>query len=317
MNPTNQLVETASSIHSKEAVSVWTIYCHTHVSTGRHYIGLTKRTMLQRWNQHVLDAKKAKSKRSHFANAIRAYGKDAFSHRVLEKFSSIEEANEAEKKWVTHFNTADPMFGFNLIPGGAHTPHPITNPWDRPDYREKMSAISKERWQDPEFQIRHAESLKDVYSDPDYRSKLSNTMKVVAATPEGLEQRRKASPTGRTLSDEHRAHISASSRCQEPEVRARIMETTRAAMKDPELQERMKKNHAEAMARPEVRAKISAGNRNTGKKLSEETKSRIGASLRLRPKATHCKRGHSLEFVRPFRNGKRACPACAEIRSSS
>ena len=61
----------------------WTIYCHTHIETGRHYVGLTKKTWQKRWNQHCSQAKSSKDGRWHFPNAIRKYGKEAFTMKSL------------------------------------------------------------------------------------------------------------------------------------------------------------------------------------------------------------------------------------------
>ena len=164
-----------------------TLYCHTHIVTGRRYIGLTKKTMLQRWNNHVLNAhKKAGRGCRHFWAAIRKYGKDAFSHEILEVCSSLEVANLAEECWIEFYDTRNPEKGFNLTRGGAHTPHSIKNPWDRPEYREKAMKASQERWKDPiyranvdagyraaiqtqEFKIAHSQSIKDKWEEPDFR----------------------------------------------------------------------------------------------------------------------------------------------------
>ena len=75
-------------------MSVWTIYCHIHTESGRRYIGLTKVSMMRRWNQHVLKSRTCTTKaKIYFCNAIRKYGKDAFSHKVLEVCHHIDDAN--------------------------------------------------------------------------------------------------------------------------------------------------------------------------------------------------------------------------------
>jgi hypothetical protein len=119
---------------------MYTVYCHTHIESGRRYIGLTKKTVMQRWNQHVYTSTRNRGGWSHFANAIRKYGKDAFVHEVLAKYSSLQRANAAERRFIKKFKTTDPMFGFNLAPGGGFKPHPITNPWHRPEFRAKQLA---------------------------------------------------------------------------------------------------------------------------------------------------------------------------------
>jgi len=136
-------------------VERWTIYCHTLIADGRRYVGLTKKTMMARWNDHVYKSKSAKGGRWHFPNAIRKYGKDAFSHEVLEVCYDLDVANLAEECWIELLDTRNPERGFNLAKGGKHAPHPIRrNPWDDPEYRAKCSENSKKLWDDPERRAR-------------------------------------------------------------------------------------------------------------------------------------------------------------------
>ncbi len=226
----------------------YTIYCHTHIESGRRYIGLTKLTMMKRWNQHLANAKAKQGKGcAHFWAAIRKYGKDAFSHEVLEVCGSLEEANAAEQKWIEHFKTRDPEFGFNLAKGGDHTPHPFKNPWDRPEYRARMgpvtekliaagtspetlakmtathrspefrakrSAISKKFQSDPDYRVRQSVIAQKTHSDPEVKAKLSAAGRGRQAKPISQETRDKlrAAGTGRKPTDEIRAKMAHKSR---------------------------------------------------------------------------------------------------------
>ena len=156
---------------------VFTIYCHVHVESGRRYVGLTKLSMTKRWNSHVYTANRLKGERpavtSHFANAIRKYGKDAFSHEVLETAATAEEANDAEKRWIDHYDTRNPEKGFNLAPGGAHAVHPIRNPWDRPGYREMATAAARRRWDDPDYRQAVTSANVGKKLSPETKAKLS------------------------------------------------------------------------------------------------------------------------------------------------
>ena len=69
--------------------------------------------MERRWAQHCVQARSSKGGRWHFPNAIRKYGKDAFSHEVLEICLSLEEANEREQYWIWTYDTTNPLRGFN------------------------------------------------------------------------------------------------------------------------------------------------------------------------------------------------------------
>lgn len=142
----------------------WTIYCHTHVESGRCYVGLTSRTWQKRWSQHVTQSRRATHGRQHFLNAIRKYGKEAFEHRILEICETLEVANAAEERWIEKLDTRDPSKGFNLMRGGSHVPHLFSSPWDRPGFRERRGLISKELWKDPSFGRRIQETRKKTAS---------------------------------------------------------------------------------------------------------------------------------------------------------
>lgn len=175
-----------------------------HTASGRRYVGLTRFTVKHRWNQHCSQAKKSAG-RSHFANAICLYGKDAFSHEVLEVCDTLEAANAAEERWIEDLGTRDPEKGFNLMKGGSHTPHPFRNPWDRPEYRKTMEesvlprfiaaglspesqAKSKATLNSPEVRERCATAQRGKVMSPSHRAKISANMTIArrSRSPEEL-----------------------------------------------------------------------------------------------------------------------------------
>ena len=62
--------------------------------------------------------------------------------------------------------------------------------WKDPEYRKKMSKKSKERWKDPEYRKMRSEQVsKDVkerWKDPEFRKKISKKIKCVHCDYEGL-----------------------------------------------------------------------------------------------------------------------------------
>jgi hypothetical protein len=181
---------------------MWTIYCHTHVASGRRYIGMTKKTMLRRWNQHVyISGLLVKIGWSHFANAIREYGKDAFEHKVLETCETLEAANAAEERWIEKFETRDREKGFNIRRGGLHTPHPVRNPWDRPEYREKQAGLSKILWSDPTRRLLLSTLQKTRYLDPSLKERALMISREVHSRPNVKKKLSKASKTMWSRSD--------------------------------------------------------------------------------------------------------------------
>jgi group I intron endonuclease len=218
----------------------WIIYCHIHIDSKRRYIGLTSQTMEKRWKNHIHASKSSKGGRWHFPNAIRQYGKDAFSHEVLEVCETLEEANLAEAKWIDHFNSRDPRFGFNLSPGGSYVPHPFTNPWDRPEYRKKsldatrkksqnlnfrlnLSVASKKTWQDPIIRAKRLEASERVWDDPSLKEKMSIISTEINSRL-GVKEKIGAAARGRIFSEETRKKISINrtGKKTSPEVAAKI-----------------------------------------------------------------------------------------------
>ena len=74
------------------------------------YVGQTKRTLEERFNEH----KKADT---YIGNAIRKYGEENFLCIVLEECETQEELNEAEIKWIARLNCMTPN-GYNCTAGG-------------------------------------------------------------------------------------------------------------------------------------------------------------------------------------------------------
>ncbi len=183
----------------------WTIYCHIHRESGRRYIGLTKKTWKKRWNSHVYNAfNRPKGSRSHFWAAIRKYGKDAFSHKVLEVCDSLEEANASEEYWIDLYGTTNQITGFNLAKGGSYVPNPEQkNPWDRPDYL----------WNDPEYRKAHGRKMKEVAKRPEVKKKRLDGLHAFIRSPKGDEWREKLRKAnlGRPLTAEHREALAESS----------------------------------------------------------------------------------------------------------
>jgi len=271
----------------------WTVYCHTHIESGRRYVGLTKKTIMQRWNQHVYMAKSAKGGRWHFPNAIRKYGKDAFEPLVLQKCSTLEIANAYEDYYVDLFRTRDLECGFNLAKGGEHKPHSIRkNPWDDPGFREKAlqslakansvskdvrSNRSRDLWQRPDYREMMIEIVKEIHSRPGVKEKNATAHRGKKLSPEhraklGLSRR------GKPLNSEHCAKISASLKgvVFSPEQRANISVAQRGRVLDAETRAKIGASHKGKPLSPEHRVKLS--NALKGKKLSPEHVAKISAA---------------------------------------
>lgn len=91
------------------------VYLLTNIENGKLYVGKTKSTLQHRWHQHLRDVHNGSTFAIH--RAIRKYGKDAFTRRVLAEYPTEEEALVGEREWIEKLGTRVPN-GYNLTEGG-------------------------------------------------------------------------------------------------------------------------------------------------------------------------------------------------------
>lgn len=113
------------------------IYRHVCRLNGKSYVGLTEYGAERRWTQHVRFARLGAS--SFFHRAIRKYGPGTFDHEILERAATRANANDAEARWVLHFKSDMPEFGYNIDPGGNTSER-------RADTKVLIGAVQRKRW---------------------------------------------------------------------------------------------------------------------------------------------------------------------------
>jgi len=122
---------------------MYTIYCHTNTVNNMRYVGMTINSMEERWAQHVAKARLKSpdaNSRMLFAEAIREYGTEAFSHEVLEVTEDCYKAAEAEVNWIKRLGSAAPK-GYN---------------------RRSVNGLSKPRIFDIHFNLRKLKKLREA-----------------------------------------------------------------------------------------------------------------------------------------------------------
>ena len=103
------------------------LYCHTNKQNEKKYVGITKRSLTQRAGTDGIGYKGCPK----FYNAIQKYGWDNFSHQIIEKNLSEQEALEKEVQLIWELRTNDDRFGYNMkdwiddIPGFSSS-KPVT-----------------------------------------------------------------------------------------------------------------------------------------------------------------------------------------------
>lgn len=94
------------------------VYCHK-LNDGRRYIGITCQNVNRRWRNGD-----AYYSNSYFYRAIKKYGWDAFTHEILFRGLTEEEAKAKEIELIEKYNTQDRRYGFNLTGGGEGNYNP-------------------------------------------------------------------------------------------------------------------------------------------------------------------------------------------------
>lgn len=92
------------------------IYQAYHKEFPAFYIGKTIKTLEHRKRQHENEATYNRSN-SYFHKALRKYGKDSFIWVELERCETLDELNNAEKRWIALLKECNHKI-YNLVDGG-------------------------------------------------------------------------------------------------------------------------------------------------------------------------------------------------------
>lgn len=80
------------------------IYKITNIQNNKVYIGQTIRPLKKRFNRHINDALN-NILDTHFARAIRKYGKENFKIEQIDTASTQEELNKKEQYWIHYYDS--------------------------------------------------------------------------------------------------------------------------------------------------------------------------------------------------------------------
>ena len=185
-----------------------TIYQITNTINGKIYIGKTTKTIERRFQGHLSKAKCHNN--THLHNAIRKYGKEAFTITALESgFDSEEALNEAEIRYIAELNPQYNMTeGGEGISGFTYTQSEET--------RKKISEAKKGKKRPPfteEWKKKISEACRSRIQGPhteETRRKISETKKGKKLPPFTEEHKTKISEAmkGKPKSEEHKRKLS-------------------------------------------------------------------------------------------------------------
>lgn len=86
------------------------VYKIENIQNGKVYIGQSIRPIYKRFQRHINDALN-NILDTHFARAIRKYGKESFTISLIEECKTQEELNIREQYWIRYYNAT--VDGYN------------------------------------------------------------------------------------------------------------------------------------------------------------------------------------------------------------
>ena len=95
------------------------IYIIENIITRKVYVGQTWNTIANRFIEHCYDGSHCK----YLRNAIKKYGKQLFSYKLLTVCGTQDAADFWEQYFIDRYNSTNRKFGYNLKSGGSHGKH--------------------------------------------------------------------------------------------------------------------------------------------------------------------------------------------------
>lgn len=182
----------------------YTVYRHTNKTNGKVYVGITGRSVEERWRNGS-----AYKDCKHFNRAIQKYGWDGFSHEILYSNLSREQAQKIEIELIAFYQSSE-CGSYNILSGGnlSRTGMRLSE-----DAREKLRQLrlGKPLSEEHKQKLRAAHTGKMLSEETRRKMSENNARywKDKKRDSETVEKIRVAH-LGKTLSDEHRAKITAS-----------------------------------------------------------------------------------------------------------
>lgn len=153
---------------------LYLLYAHINKVNNKMYAGITSHQS----NPNLRWANGAGYKESpRFYNAIKKYGWDGFWHIIIKRNMTLEEANQAEIKFIEDFRLRDMDYGYNLAEGGgrpAYIDHSLTE-----DIKKKIGKASKQRWNNMTSEERKYWEEKSVMNLPPSGANSPNAKKAM------------------------------------------------------------------------------------------------------------------------------------------
>ena len=140
---------------------------------GKRYVGATGQTLDDRWDRHIVSARRGSEYRFH--QAIRKHGSASFEAVILEEELSSEEACALERMWIRLLGTKLWKLGYNMTDGGDGAPGRVISEETREKHRQAQ--LGKKHSEATKEKMRTSHSKRQPISDETPR-RLSNARKL-------------------------------------------------------------------------------------------------------------------------------------------
>ncbi len=161
----------------------WLVYHHTCEQSQKSYIGITKKSLKKRWQEHVsLSNDKrlsVQNKKYRFQRAIKKYGVDAWQHEVLAEGLDFEVACELEKSLIAELKTLSPN-GYNETEGGKCVTLTLEG-------KERHRQATYEALHKPDVRERYLVGIRRSHSTPEFLENNKKAQKIAQNRPDVIE----------------------------------------------------------------------------------------------------------------------------------
>ena len=276
------------------------IYSATNINNNKIYIGQSQQSLEKRWKNHLRDYNR-NDKNTHFYNAIRKYGTECWKVEVLEEVNNIELLNEAEMKWIEHYDTFNRDKGYNSTNGGENGfifSDETKEKMRQAKLGKSLSEETKEKMKQSMLGKTHTEETKKKISD----TKNNNPYIYSEEQKEKMRQ----SHLGKHLSEETKEKMSLSKKGKMPDNIDQIAGWNKGIPCSQEVINKISDTCKKLNRIPWNKDKKSNNTPwNKGIPMTEETKEKVSKSRKGIPawnKGKPLSESHRLALCKPKRN---------------
>lgn len=132
------------------------VYLIENQINGKKYIGYTSKELKKRFYQHSRSNKP-------IGKAIRRYGSQAFTSKIIDESNTIEDVIELEKKWIAYYDSNHK--GYNCTKGGDKSPViRKNNAYKTKEFSDKMKKNAINQHSTPKTKQTHLEGIRNYWN---------------------------------------------------------------------------------------------------------------------------------------------------------